>query len=952
MAEHVKAENPKLDHILRDLVTKREFSELAYEDALLFFCKVLSETLNAPRVGIWEFTENNDALRAIKLWDRQSGIADLGVVLTTIDASTYLQAVSSELVVIVNDALTDPRCVELALEYLPSTNVSALLDCPVRTFSGLAGVVCIEETGQPRNWTSDEVHFAAAIAGLVALTIEHHERNIAEKAAQDQETRLKTYTDLATDWLWETDEDFRFQILHGNQADDGQMPANYVGKKIWDVPILSPLDGNWDWLKSKIKDRKRLRDIVVSATDAAGDTYYAELAGLPKFETDGTYLGYWGTAKDVTRRVRQDLRLAESEQRYKSAARIARLGNWVWDEITDSCVYCSPELAEIYGYSVEEFLNRTKTAEAELEWCYPEDRDHYQSVIAEAQKNQTGYEITSRIVRGDGSIRTLQESTEAVFDENGRFIATAGVLRDITEHVDMRKKLQTNEDRLKGIVANIPGAIYRVKYDANFTGVYRSEGYLKQFVDPSLPLTSSASNQDLPSPNIRDSDRQRIDSLLQQAVALNQAYEVEYSITLKDGTEKRISDRGRPVITAAGNVELEGIMIDVTEKHAAQTALAHGQRLEAIGKLTGGMAHDFNNLLAVVLGNLELLRDELSDVDQLDWIESGIGAVHRGAELTKNMLAFARQSELNLERLDLSLLASKAKKWIGRTLPGNIDIKTTLLVDLWQIEADASSTESAILNLIINAKDAMPGGGTLTLETSNVQIADHLNIGPASIAPGPYVLLCVSDTGCGIPDEVLANIFEPFFTTKPPGSGSGLGLSMILGFMEQSGGGVRVETQPGVGTKFELYFKALARKVENNDQVPESQLPRTPGKPRLLVVDDDQGILAVLKAYLTRSGYDFQIATTGDEAQRIFESDPQFDLMLTDMNMPGTLQGSALAKVLRQRKPELRVVFMSGADPETTGQESEFDPQDIHLMKPVQRVDLINAIETALSHVG
>ncbi|CAN0586740.1 unnamed protein product, partial [Ectocarpus sp. 12 AP-2014] len=203
------------------------------------------------------------------------------------------------------------------------------------------------------------------------------------------------------------------------------------------------------------------------------------------------------------------------------------------------------------------------------------------------------------------------------------------------------------------------------------------------------------------------------------------------------------------------------------------------------------IAHDFNNLLAVILGNLELLRDETEKPGQIDLIDAGIEAVRRGADLTRNMLAFARKSPLKLEVLDLNSLAGKTKNWIGRTLPANILVETSLLAGLWKIEADASATQSAILNLVLNARDAMPNGGKMTIETSNVRIdEEYIENRFEDMEPGRYVMLAVSDNGHGIPKDIVDDIFEPFFTTKPPGSGSGLGLSMILGFMKQSGGSV------------------------------------------------------------------------------------------------------------------------------------------------------------------
>ena len=226
---------------------------------------------------------------------------------------------------------------------------------------------------------------------------------------------------------------------------------------------------------------------------------------------------------------------------------------------------------------------------------------------------------------------------------------------------------------------------------------------------------------------------------------------------------------------------------------------------------------------------------------------------------------------------------------------------------------------------------------------------DYVESRNEDMKPGRYVLLAVSDNGHGIPGDILEDIFEPFYTTKPPGSGSGLGLSMILGFMKQSGGAVRVYSEPGVGTTFKLYFKAVTAEVSKPRRLLSSALPTSRSAARILVVEDETGVLDILKSTLTKAGYDIQTARSGDEAYAIFENDPNFELLLTDIVMPGTLQGTTLAAALRAKYPALRVIFMSGYASEATVHGNGLRPEDIRLMKPVGRSDLTKAIEKALN---
>ena len=385
-----------------------------------------------------------------------------------------------------------------------------------------------------------------------------------------------------------------------------------------------------------------------------------------------------------------------------------------------------------------------------------------------------------------------------------------------------------------------------------------------------------------------------------------------------------------------------------------QSRLAQSQRLDAIGKLTGGVAHDFNNLLAVILGNQELLGDEITDLNLKKLISSSVEATQRGAELTRNMLSFAQQAPLEPIIVDLNQLVKNMKNWIGRTLPSTIDVETSLLAGLWPIKVDASSAESALLNLILNARDAMAQSGKLTIETSNVRIDDeYVEMRGEKIEPGRYVLLAVSDTGEGIPPENMLKIFEPFFTTKAVGSGTGLGLSMLDGFMKQTGGTASVYSEQGIGTTFKLYFPASTDAPDQDSSTPRlMELNGDDKNSTILLVEDNAEVLETIRTTLLKKGYRVLTAISGDAAREVFEEEPGIDLLLTDIVMPGELQGTTLATALRELRPDLPVVFMSGYAREATVHGNGLRPQDIRLMKPVRREDLLRALDKALLQGG
>ncbi len=557
---------------------------------------------------------------------------------------------------------------------------------------------------------------------------------------------------------------------------------------------------------------------------------------------------------------------------------------------------------------------------------------------------ESAFEVSGTIQEFEARICRIRNHDEIVL-----------VARNITEQNQALKQREIAESRLERIIARLPGATMSLDM-TNLESpdiIYISSqseaiwGYTPKeiYTDPNLLI--SAHDPD---------DREDMIKKLSDTARGLGTFKRRFQITTKTGELKWLETLTGASKVEDGGVHIDGFVLDVTAEVETQTQLeeqrevAHrAQKHESIGQLTGGVAHDFNNLLAVIMGNLELLRDDMTSEDHLSMIDAGIQATKRGADLTRNMLAFARKARLSPEVVNLNQLVNETRNWAGRTLPASISVETTLFTGLWKFEADPSSTESALLNLILNARDAMPNGGTLSLETANVQVDRAFSDNRKErLEPGRYVMLAVSDTGEGISSPTLLQIFEPFFSTKPTGKGSGLGLSMVQGFMLQSGGTVHVSSDLGVGTSFNLYFKALTEKLEvkpRGQMAPENGLAN--GR-RVLVVEDESPVLAVIVATLDKVGYDVTSATTGDEARTIFETSPDFDLLLTDIVMPGALQGTTLSEILREHAPDLSVIFMSGYANEEAFRDKGIRPEDIRLMKPVRRAELLAAVSRSL----
>jgi CheY-like chemotaxis protein len=369
--------------------------------------------------------------------------------------------------------------------------------------------------------------------------------------------------------------------------------------------------------------------------------------------------------------------------------------------------------------------------------------------------------------------------------------------------------------------------------------------------------------------------------------------------------------------------------------------------MEAIGNLTGGMAHDFNNLLGIIIGNLDLLSDHARlDPADRDLLHDALDAASRGADLTRRLLAFARRQPLQPRRIEMNQMVAGIAGLLGRTLGEHIPISLNLADDIWPVRADPAQLEAALVNLATNARDAMPGGGRLIIATGNRQLDEDYAATHAELTPGDYVLIEVSDTGTGIPPEILAHIFEPFFTTKEPGQGTGLGLSMVFGFVKQSGGHLNVYSEPGAGTTFRLY---LPRDRQGAETAAPSEVKASAAGSgeTVLVVEDNPGMRRVVQRQLTELGYRVIEADGAAAALAVMEREPP-SLLFSDIVMPGEMNGIALAREARARWPAIRVILTSGFPDTRLGGDSDVVPGIRLLSKPYRRAELAEALREAL----
>ena len=382
---------------------------------------------------------------------------------------------------------------------------------------------------------------------------------------------------------------------------------------------------------------------------------------------------------------------------------------------------------------------------------------------------------------------------------------------------------------------------------------------------------------------------------------------------------------------------------DITQRKDIERQLRESQKLEAIGQLTGGVAHDFNNLLTVILGNAELISEEATDPKLRQMAEVAVSAAERGAQLTGRLLAFARRKPLDPKPTDINQLVETMQALIRRTLPENIDIDVLPDPDVGIAEIDAGELDAALLNLVVNARDAMPDGGKLTIETANVVLDSIYANRHLEVEPGEYVMLCVSDTGRGMDLETVRRAFEPFFTTKSVGKGSGLGLSMVFGFAKQSGGHIKIYSEPGQGTSVKLYFPRIQSDPATVVQ-PAVEAPLRGGSEHILIAEDDDLVLENLRSQLLSLGYRVTAAMSGPEALSALHANDDIDLLLTDIVMPGGMNGRELAERARSARPSLKVLFSSGYTENAIVHHGRLDPGVALLSKPYTRLDLANKV--------
>jgi PAS domain S-box-containing protein len=632
--------------------------------------------------------------------------------------------------------------------------------------------------------------------------------------------------------------------------------------------------------------------------------------------------------------------LRTTEQLYQTLVEtVPAITYVVAPDIGSSPVFVSRQFEDVLGHPRDAWLTNP---DFRFDLIHQDDRDRVQQEVARFLQDLDGLHLEYRAIAADGTLRWLRETATVFVPEDGSERLIQGMILDVTGLRDAQSELESKRRELQLILDSVPAAIS-----------FRDVAGRLAFINRGFADLVGQPTEELLGQSVTDLFPEHGDEILardQKALELDEALrETEEELDTAHGPRWIRSDR-IPYRDADGETHgLISFSIDVSEKRELEQQLRQSQKMQAIGRVAGGVAHDFNNLLTVIQGNAELLLDHADEGTPLHQGLSQIGkAVSRAAALTSQLLAFSRKQVMQPQVLDLAELTADMHKMLERLLGDRIELAFDAAADLGRVKADPNQLQQVLMNLVVNARDAMPDGGTITVSLNNVAL-DYAHAGPeGSVPPGDFVELAVTDTGIGMDEQTRSRIFEPFFSTKGPGRGTGLGLATVYGIVKQSRGHVLVDTRLGEGTTFRVLLPIVdepAAEVVGPADVSEDDVR---GTERVMAVEDDPEILKFLANALTSLGYEVDTAGNGEEAIALFGRGFAPDVLVTDIEMP-EMTGTELAQWFRANDPEFPVVFVSGYSSDPDDDSVESGPCTAFVAKPFQPSTLALAVRQVLT---
>jgi PAS domain S-box-containing protein len=750
---------------------------------------------------------------------------------------------------------------------------------------------------------------------LVGAHIDITDSKVAEQALRESEQRFRLVSESAPVMLWMGDAAGKCLYLNRTLREFWGVAEQDVASFDWNATLHPDDAATLFAAAGPAMERHQPFTAEARYRRFDGECRLVRTDAQPRFGPSGEFLGMIGVNVDVTDARHSEIALKESEERFRLIANSAPVPMWV-SRLDGRRAFVNQAYMDFLGQSYEDCLV--------YDWrkaLHPEDLTR---ILQEQKAGETSrklFALEARYRRGDGQWRWLRSESQPRWGPDGEHIGFIGVAHDITAakraEIELRGLNETLEAQVEARTRE-RDRIWNVSQDllvvADARGIWRN-------VNPAATAVLGWSSRELLGKSSEwlehpeDAERTRAEQA--HLAAGGRTMRFENRLRHKDGTYRWLS------WTAVFH---EGLIYatarDISEEKLAEEALRRteealrqAQKMEAVGQLTGGIAHDFNNLLQGIIGSLDRVQARLAEgrlSETQRYISGAMTSANRAAALTHRLLAFSRRQPLDPKLVKANPLIVSIEDLLRRTLGEKIELRLELAADLWPTICDQNQLENSILNLSINARDAMPDGGKLTIETGNADLLDSYKASSHGVAPGQYICVAVTDTGIGMTPDVIARAFDPFFTTKPTGQGTGLGLSMIYGFARQSDGYAKITSETGRGTTVRLYLpRHQGQEEEDAAPDPAGASDQEGGGQTVLVVEDEPLVRMLIVDVLNELGYSVLEAGDGPSGLRILQSSKSIDLLITDIGLPG-LNGRQIADAARVTRPDLKVLFMTG----------------------------------------
>lgn len=800
-------------------------------------------------------------------------------------------------------------------------------------------------TKQDNNWipvnlTVSRLHLPSKPLGLI-IARDDRERRAALNQTRRAEAELRKVLASSPAALWSAERSpgpdvfagWQFRYVSPLLSRIADRPNQFIDHPLKWIDVIHPADRD--------SYRAQLHRLLVGPSNEI-ETSYRVLTPTGSIrwvkdnlqvvrDSSGRPVRLDGCLNDITTQRQADDALRQSEQRFRALVERSRDGILLLDD-KGAIKYVSPSVRHILGYDPLAWTGRLI---AEL--LDPHDHGILRERLSSAKRRPgEDFPFMARAFAANGQERIIEFNLcNRLDDPSVRAVVIN--FRDVTEREQSARALASQHALLTGLFASLPEMVTYKDRDLRFLG---GNPAFEAFAGRPINHLIGLKCEDV----IPEEWARRVHERELKVLQTQKAEQVEETIVRPDGKRLVLDISITPLFASDGAVN--GVILvarNVTERKMLEDQLRQSQKLEAVGQLAGGVAHDFNNLLTVILGNLELVRSQIPGLDTRELLAATEEAARQAAELTRQMLGFARRQPMRLEPLDLAKTANDTVTLLRRTIDPRVQISVGNQPDLWPVLADAGQIQQVLMNLCLNARDAMPDGGNLSIHLENVSLHSH----PGRPITGDYVRLSVSDTGIGMSSEVRERMFEPFFTTKPLGQGTGLGLAVVFGIIQGHHGWIECDSEPGKGTRIDVFFPRAATGTNDSRDLSDVQAPLGHGE-TILLVDDELLVREVGKNILISLGYQVITAKDGHEAVAIYEREQsRIHLIIMDLMMPKLSGREAFAQICTLN-PHARVLFASGqADAHSLP--GSFEAEQRFLNKPYTPSTLAQAVRKALS---